>query len=398
MKVAIITSGDPSNTKGIMNYVREKMGRMQKRQDDDFHVDLYMIRLRHSLISYFFLKFFKRAVGLNSWKNNEISFQKGDVTFRNLWIDVGLLNFFLNSRLLHRPMPLLRTRKWCNLLSNYDVLATHKIESHYLGYLISRKYGIPYVATWHGTDIHTAPLLDVHLKAWTKKIIESASMNLFVSKALMNESDLITSNGNKDVIYTGPSASFYRHNEKLRVEMRDKLHVLDRKVISYVGNIVPVKNVMSLPGIFEKVCNNYKGRVKFWIIGNGNQEKELQAALNDRNLDCQFWGKIQPEQMPDYMNCIDVLVFPSIKEGIGLVALEARSCGACVVGSNVGGIPEGIGQDENCFPIDSSFEKNLANRIIEILVNGEKPKPLSSEFSWERAIEKEIGIYRSIQR
>ena len=107
-----------------------------------------------------------------------------------------------------------------------------------------------------------------------------------------------------------------------------------------------------------------------------------------------MFGKVEPESVPELMNCLDVLILPSLNEGLPLVTLEALACGVNVVGSNVGGISES--RKKNVFDLDDDFAQNISNRIIEIIENNEKPKPLSEEFSWNKAIEKEVGMYKNI--
>jgi glycosyltransferase involved in cell wall biosynthesis len=82
-----------------------------------------------------------------------------------------------------------------------------------------------------------------------------------------------------------------------------------------------------------------------------------------------------------------LLVLPSLNEGLPRVTLEALACGVPVVGSDVGGIPEVIGE-ENVFELNPMFEKNISKRAIEILKNNEPAKPFPEEFSWDGAVEK----------
>ena len=51
------------------------------------------------------------------------------------------------------------------------------------------------------------------------------------------------------------------------------------------------------------------------------------------------------------------------------VTLEALTCGVSVVGSNVGGISESIGE-KNSFDLDDDFLNSISSRAIEILENG----------------------------
>jgi glycosyltransferase involved in cell wall biosynthesis len=118
--------------------------------------------------------------------------------------------------------------------------------------------------------------------------------------------------------------------------------------------------------------------------------------MNKREVDnILYFGKVNPENIPDIMSSLDILLLPSLNEGMPRVTLEALACGVHVVGSDVGGIPESIGE-ENAFALDENFIKNISDRIITLLQNGENPRPLSEEFSWKKAINKEMKVYSSI--
>ncbi len=108
-------------------------------------------------------------------------------------------------------------------------------------------------------------------------------------------------------------------------------------------------------------------------------------------------GRVDPSKMVEIMHCLDVLVLPSLNEGSPICIMEAMCCGVHVVGSDVGGILELIG-NANSFVLDESFEKNIAKRIVEILKSEENPNELPEGFSWEVMLCKEIDVYKSILR
>ena len=230
----------------------------------------------------------------------------------------------------------------------------------------------------------------------TKQCLESAGMNLFVSKALMEVSEKIAPSAKKDVIYTGPSAIFHKYDEVKRYDLRKQFSVEDKKVVAFVGNLVPVKNPLALPEVYSLIYQKRKD-VEFWIIGDGIQYEELKGELEQRKLPYKLFGRIDPNEMPSFMNVIDVLIVPSKEEGLGLVILEARSCGAACVTARVGGMPEIVGM-RNSFPHDADFSKNVATRTLEILETGNPGFEIRKEFSWEAAIDKEIGVYYELKK
>ena len=111
-----------------------------------------------------------------------------------------------------------------------------------------------------------------------------------------------------------------------------------------------------------------------------------------KGINCHFTGKVPPEEIPDLLNCIDLLVLPSSLEGLPLVVIEALSCGAHVVATNVIGTAEAVGR-ENAIDLGDGFVDRFTDRAVELL-QGEIDQKLPPEVSWSATADKENRIYR----
>ena len=105
-----------------------------------------------------------------------------------------------------------------------------------------------------------------------------------------------------------------------------------------------------------------------------------------------FLGNVPAEDMPTLMNCIDVLVLPSLNEGLPLVCAEALRCGANVVGSDVGGIAEVIGAD-NVVPLGDGFVQQIAGKIVTML-NDRPQQSVPEDISWAKTTAREISYLK----
>ena len=322
-----------------------------------------------------------------------------------LWYRFSLLDWFLVEKLQRKPLCFNRFAK--RILSNfkdYDLLIAHSLEGAFVANQVYKEYGIPYFVTWHGSDIHTHPMHNRFKLRMTAEVMDQARCNFFVSQTLMAQSDYISESAPKSVLYNAASDAFRRFDDAERKELRRKYNITDgEKVVAFAGNLVRVKNAAILPELFHRIGEEYEEELKFLVIGDGKLRNKIEPELlGDATIDVQFLGNVPAGDMPQLMNCVDVLVLPSLNEGLPLVAVEGLKCGANVIGSYVGGIPEAIGRefcvhlsDPPAVPADSRFVNSMAVKVASLL-HAPKPQSISESFSWEKTARAELETIREL--
>ena len=391
MKIAIFSTGDLSDFKGVMNYVHEKSIRFRNVNNTELKSDLFFLVTKYIGV----LGLIKRLKGERTQYKDGDKLDINGLTY-NIVVQERDIFDILASVICGRFISSNNIKKIGKIFENYDIISAHQLTCQYIACKIKKNTGKPFIATWHGSDINVSPRKSKRNYEVTKLVMESAEQNYFVSKALMVASDYISKGARKNHIYTGPSSIFYKYSEKERLRLRRENNVEGATVITFSGNLIDIKNVLVLPGVFKRLnekLHDYK--LAFWIIGNGYLGDELKKRLIETGVNFKMFGKIEASKMPDYMNCTDILILPSLNEGFPLSILEARACGSHVVASKVGGLPESAGE-KNCFQLGADFEESISNRMAEIILMDEDIDPLPEEYSWESAINKEVAEINEI--
>ncbi len=387
MKIAIVFEGSLTNRKGLVNAV---LSRIKHLQDiADYQIDVYSFQQYEGWLT-------RKLKRISSLPDRVDCLKIDDINIRALWYKYSLTDYILRQRLNYKDIVTkIRWNHFAELFKQYDLISAHSYRSGKFALYLNKLYNIPYYVTWHGSDIHTIPQTNRFIKKETISIIESATCNFFVSNALLIASHSLTKNAQKRVLYNGASEQFFKKGDSEKSLLRQKYYVQEgQKVVAYVGNLFDIKNVLLLPEIFEQIQNSSTKDIVFWIVGDGELRKPLQYALSKHNFNnCHLWGNVRTEEMPNIMNCIDILILPSKNEGLPLVTVEALKCGANVVGSNVGGIPEVIGI-ENSFNLDDAFINNISQRVVEML-SSQISQSLDDRLSWIATAENENQIYKS---
>lgn len=128
------------------------------------------------------------------------------------------------------------------------------------------------------------------------------------------------------IIKNSIDAKKYVYNEQVRTKIRKELSIDDKFVIGHVGRFHQLKNHEFLIDVFYKVLKEQKNSILL-LIGEGDLYSELRKKVQKLGIDEQviFLGK--KENVYDYYQVIDIFVFPSHFEGLGLVAIEAQASG-----------------------------------------------------------------------
>lgn len=386
MRIALIADTNPLIKKGVTNFVHTKAVYMSQFENDGITVDFYVIKT----VSSFFVSMFTQSTNTPYPVNKNGELMEDGITYRVITVKQTLLGILYN-KIFGRSFYPLQLKRIAPQFKDYDILTTHQLAAHALALCVKKRYNIPFVTTWHGSEINVFPFASRSNKRFIVKVLENARMNFFVSKQMLKTSDSLTVHAKKEHLYTGASDSFRIYDSMARCQLRAKFDVSNNKVIAFVGNLLPIKNISALPQIFKKVSISLP-KSKFWILGDGQLHDSLQSGLNESKVNYTMFGNVPPEKMPDMLNCVDMVVLPSLNEGMPLVLLEALSCGCKCVGSRVGGIAEILGES-NTFELGEYFVEEISNHIIHLLSDDSIIQGLGEEFSWNNAIRKEIASY-----
>lgn len=311
------------------------------------------------------------------------------------WKRYLLIDYFLSVKLHKKPyLSNLYYRNFWKRLEGYDFVVAHSTEAGRIAMEAKKHLGIPFSVTWHGSDTHSDPFSNASVMSATKEIYISADVNFFVSDALKRLSEKIHDAGKKEVLYNGADERFHKYSTKQRVLLRQKLKVEGKKVVTFVGNFMKVKNILVVPDIFRAIYV-YDKDVVFWMLGDGKYRRQVEEKVKD--LPVILWGNRLPEEIPDFLNCTDVQILPSLNEGLPLTMVEALRSGCHAVGSMVGGIPEVIGY-ENCISLeDPHYVQHFADRVLFFLNEGkEYIQEAAPCFDWNQSAKKEKQIIDEI--
>jgi glycosyltransferase involved in cell wall biosynthesis len=105
------------------------------------------------------------------------------------------------------------------------------------------------------------------------------------------------------------------------------------------------------------------------MVGEGPLTPDLKRLAGELGIEqrVDFFGRAEPSQIAEVLRESDVFVLSSLSENMPLAVLEALSCGLPVAATNVGGVPEAVGDDGVLTPAGDVV--GLAGAIERVLDN-----------------------------
>lgn len=179
---------------------------------------------------------------------------------------------------------------------------------------------------------------------------------------------------------------------------------IDQPFLLFVGTIEPRKNLQNLLRAFSILKEKKKFNGKLVIIGmKGWMTEGIEKTTRELKVkdDLVFPGYLTDNELRGFYNLAEVFVFPSFYEGFGFPIVEAFSCGAAVVTSNVSSCPEVAA--EGALTVDPHNPEDIAEAINRILEDKalkanlrQKAIDRAKAFSFQDTAEQTLEVYQEV--
>jgi glycosyltransferase involved in cell wall biosynthesis len=206
------------------------------------------------------------------------------------------------------------------------------------------------------------------------------------------------------VIHNGVSARFGPNIEEKTRQAARRRHGLPERYAFWAGDFRPEKNLSFLIQAWARLQKRVADPPALVLAGVKRGEyRKLKNEARKHGLESSvlFPGFIPDDDLPAVYAEAELFVFPSLYEGFGLPPLEAMASGTPCVVSNSSSLPEVTGSAALLFNPTSldSFE----DCVVRVLTQPELRESLreaglrqSSLFSWSRAADETIQVYRAV--
>lgn len=242
--------------------------------------------------------------------------------------------------------------------------------------IFSYKSDIPLVITFHNfildkfMEKYSSKLQNIHyktdLKIFTQQSINKATRITAVSKFTAKMvKKFYGIDKDIDVIYNGIDTNAFNPSSKNKYP-RKNIKVL------FAGNLTQRKGVKFLPQILQLLDKNIT------ISCTGGLRKSAVANIDLSAIN--MLGNIAYENMPDLYPQFDILLFPTVREGFGLVAAEAMACGLPVVATDCSSLPELIDHKKGGYLCELGNAKDFADKI-NLLATSQKLRQEMGEYN-----------------
>lgn len=252
------------------------------------------------------------------------------------------------------------------LREGLEILHVHYAIPHATTAFLAREmlgpaHPLKVITTLHGTDI-TLVGQEASFYAITKFSIERSDAVTAVSAYLRDETYRAFGCVSCDLKVI---PNFVNLQEYRRGNGRAALAPEGHRVITHVSNFREVKRVKDVVRVFARIQRAMPATLI--MVGDGPDRVDAENEARDLGVggDVRFLGRL--DSIASLLQASDLFLLPSQTESFGLAALEAMACGAPVVATRAGGLPEVVDDGVNGILEPVGSVEAMGRRAVELL-------------------------------
>ncbi|MFA7057818.1 MAG: glycosyltransferase [Candidatus Cloacimonadales bacterium] len=243
--------------------------------------------------------------------------------------------------------------------------------------LLSQKWGIPYIITSHGMDTNrcfTDSLEQANIRQFSPAVITKyrealmgADQVIGVSKAFAGLIKEVVPEANPIAIQNSYNSELFKLMDKDKV--RKQLGISSQNLnLIFVGNLIKSKRHIDIVRALKIID---KKSVKLVLIGSGEERVSVQNEIQKLDLASQVTliPSLPQQDLANWYNASDIVIFPSLKDSFGLSLVEAMACGCPAITTRTYGPIEIVQEAENGLFVDFKSPEQIADKVNYFMAN-----------------------------
>ncbi len=270
---------------------------------------------------------FKESANYQRLKDSGVEIISFYPSYSFFWRAVN--KFFRNKYINRRLKGIIRK-------NSPDVIHAHLACLHHLETVKDLLSGVKLFYTCHNEPWFYFDKMKYEEKA-AEVLIHDCGLRLIALRNDMKEDlDERFHVDNSIVVKNGVDLSKFHPSPMDGSKIRKALSInSDTFVVGHVGRFSEQKNHAFLLEIFEEILKT-KENSHLLLVGDGELEPSIREKMEHLGIDSKVTILSNRCDIPDLLNAMDVFVFPSLFEGLGIVLIEAQAVGLrCIVSSTV---------------------------------------------------------------
>lgn len=274
------------------------------------------------------------------------------------------------------------------------IVHTHGTRGSFYGRLAARWAGVPIIISTVHSSLYNYPVGRMKKKMYTyldrltacfcDKIIcvSGALADEMVKRSKINPGKIL-------IIHNGVELKRFDQIGDTSYLLTESNTNSEDERIGAIGRLSYEKGHASLLKAVARLKKSFP-RLKCLIVGDGPLREELEELCRELGIsqNCIFLGARR--DIPEILSILDLVILPSISEGLSMVLLESMAARCPAVASRVGGIPELIEDGKTGLLVEPENPLALAEAIRSLLENKDKAKEISSNARLR--VEKEFTV------
>lgn len=169
----------------------------------------------------------------------------------------------------------------------------------------------------------------------------------------------------------------------------------------FVSRVVKMKGIEDVVSAFFYILRKMPDAT-LWIVGDGDQEyvESLRERMRKYSISpkVEFFGKVSEKKKLQLLSKATLLLHASVKEGWGIVVIEAASQATPAVVYNVTGLKDSVKDGKTGIVLKQNSPKNMAEEAIKLIDDRKKYKTYQSNaLSWAKSLTVDQAVRQSLK-